>query len=309
MEKRQRITYEKANATLQNNIISTYLPIRYLEHFRSLWLKSRRESKELSGQIKIKAVRHQDNIEIRYDLVNIKRNNTATNRGVQIQVGTIQYHTHPGSAQIPENAFILPSDADIRAFLHYYPQLQFNIVVDLHGIYIITFIQSSINANRIVSTWHDILYTHLSPYAHGDTNRRGYWLFPSNDIQGVVKYINDVMNPIGLHIKYVSYNNRERIPMTFISTRPIRNLPVVKSVNNNNNNNNVNINSSIRSLINRNRKIVTAVSEYHFSNTEQNRKKMVQNAYTNFKRTRNRNGKSSLTFKNFMNRINRLGKE
>jgi hypothetical protein len=127
------------------------------------------------------------------------------------------------------------------------------------------------------------------------------------------------MNPIGLNIKYVSYTNRARIPMTFVSTRPIQNLPVVNNNNNNNNNinkiinKNVNINNSIRSLIERNRKIVTAVSEYHIANTEQNRrKKMVKNAYTSFlipskKRKLNSNGK--LTFKNFMNRINRLGKE
>jgi hypothetical protein len=73
-------------------------------------------------------------------------------------------------------------------------------------------------------------------------------------------------------------------------------------------NNSTNTNNLIHSLINRNRKIVSAVSEYYLSNSEQN-KKMVQNAYTNFKRIRNRNGKSTLAFKNFMNRINKLSKE
>ena len=331
MYKKQRITYEQANATLRNNIISTYLPIRYLDHFHSLWLKSRRESKELTGQIKIKAVRYQNKLEIRYDLINVKQNNnTATNMFVVPQIGTIVYHTHPGSPQVPVNAFLLPSDADMKVYIHQYPRLQFNIVADVHGIYIVTLNQVVLtNVNKLLITWHDILYTQLSPYLHSTNGRMAYHIFPSNNIKLVMKYINDVMNPLGLNMKYIPYTSKERIPVTFLSTRPIRNLPFVEymninnntvsnrmNINNNqsnlninNNQSNLNINNLIRSLINRNRKIVSAVSEYHISNIEQNRKKMVQNAYKNFKITRIRNGKSILSFKSFMNRINKLGKE
>ena len=70
--------------------------------------------------------------------------------------------------------------------------------------------------------------------------------------------------------------------------------------------NSVNINNSIHSLINRNRKIVSAVTEYYNQGTEPNRKKMVQNAYFNFKTTQKRNGRHILSFKRFMNRLMRL---
>jgi hypothetical protein len=321
MDKKQRITYEKANATLRNNTISTYLPTRYLDHFHSLWLKSRRESKELTGQIKIKAIRHQNKLEIRYDLINIKQNNTATNRSVAPQIGTIVYHTHPGSTQIPVNAFLLPSDNDMEVYIKQYPRLQFNIVADSHGIYIVTLNPAAfINVNKLLTTWHDIAYTHLSPYLQS-TNKMGYYIFPNNNIKIIMKYINKLMNPLGLKMKYIPYNNKERIPVTFLSTRPIRNLPIVEPINmmninnkininsTNNNQSNLNINNSIHSLINRNRRIVSAVSEYSFPNTEKNRKKMVRNAYTNFKTTRLRNKKPILGFKSFMNRLIRLSRE
>lgn len=317
MEKKQRITYEKANATLESgNIISTYLPIRYLDHFHSLWLKSRRESKELTGEIKIKAIKYRNKLEIRYDLVNIKRNNTATNMSVAPQIGTIVYHTHPGSTQVPENAFLLPSDADIGVYITQYPRLQFNIVADSHGIYIIT-LNQSINKNRLIKTWHDILYT--SPFLYTSANgRMAYHLFPFNNIKPIINDINNVMNPLGFNIQYISYSNKARIPVTFLSTRPIKNLLVSESVNmnintsteqniNKNIQRNVNINNSIRSLINRNSRIKSAVSEYY--DTNQNRKRMVQNAYTNFKQTRIRNRKPILAFKTFMNRIIKISKE
>ena len=319
MEKRQRITYEKANATLESgNIISTYLPIRYLDHFHSLWLKSRKESKELTGEIKIKVIRYKNKLEIRYDLVNIKPNNTATtNMSIAPQIGTIVYHTHPGSTQIPENAFLLPSDKDIIVYITQYPRLQFNIVADSHGIYIIT-LNQSINKNRLIKTWHDILYLYTSRFLYTSANKRmAYHLFPFNNIKPIINDINHVMNPLGFNIEYISYTSKERIPITFLSTRPIKNLPVVEymnintsndmNINNNNIQRNVNINNSIRSLINRNSRIKSAVSEYYYTN--QNRKRIVQNAYTSFKQTRIRNRKPIIAFKTFMNRIIKISKE
>ena len=319
MEKKQRITYEKATGTLRRNIVSTYLPVKYLEHFHSLWLKSRRESKELTGEIKIKAVRRPHTLEIRYDLVSVKKNNAATNMSVAPQIGTFVYHTHPGSIYLPTNAFLLPSDSDMIVYTEQYPRLQFNIVADSHGIYIVTLNPSmsrTANRNRLITTWHDIVYTRLSPFLH-TSGRMAYHIFPNNDIKPIINSINQLMNPLGLDIRYVPYGNTSRIPVKFLSTRPILNLPIVNSINTNNNyrtnmninKSNLNINNSIRSLINRNRKIVSAVTEYRYPMTNKTNKKMVQNAYTNFKTTRIRNKKSILSFQSFMNKINSLSKE
>jgi hypothetical protein len=142
----------------------------------------------------------------------------------------ISFHTHPGFGEdidiMTENTPIfttLPSRADFEVYIKGFPQMQYNILCDAHGYYVIN-INKSFDTNTLPlpeAVYAYMLKLRSTPFMRIHAFSDDGLEFFHTTLKNWKRYINstvneDLMDLFGIYIQYYGYDDDELPIITFV---------------------------------------------------------------------------------------------
>lgn len=122
----------------------------------------------------------------------------------------IVYHTHP----VPESnapLFTIPSEADFRSYIRYYPSIQANLILENQGYYVIDLIETNMqkpNPNDVVSLFNTLTSGNKYMAVQVEWAKLGYSRTTRNRW---LKFVNEYIDPImrkqfGISVRYYTWD-------------------------------------------------------------------------------------------------------